>query len=96
MQVGLMEGMVRFSTLQKEDMCELKAKLVSWDEQLEKESDSINVEFLEGVIEIFRTRSKELLAALDPFDNIKPYLRLTEEKNGHRYWTLFGCFHRRI
>ncbi len=74
MQVGLLEAMVRFSTLQLNDLADLKAKLSSWDDQLEVESDSIQIEFLDGVIEIFRSHSEDLLTALNPFDNIKPYL----------------------
>jgi hypothetical protein len=74
MQVGVLEGMVRFSCLSHEDLDFLRKKLISWDPVLENEQNSVDISFLDNIIQIFRERREELLASLEHFENIKPYL----------------------
>ena len=74
MQVGVIEGMHRFSCLTFDDLSDLKQKLAEWDPSLEDPREIVDLEFLGSVISIFRQHQTELLVALDTFENVKPYL----------------------
>jgi len=74
MQIGVMEGILRFAALESEDFSSLCDKLCSWDTVLEKQKDTVRVAFLNDVVTIYKDNSEKLLDSLDLFENTKPYI----------------------
>lgn len=70
-QVGILEGMSRFSVLEKEKLLELKLQLEELGD-FWVDIDRVRISFIAKNIQYFENRIDDIMRALNEFENVKP------------------------